>query len=308
MANLYVFHQGFDYVPDGGQLSDKVHLWYNVFDGNTWSGDTQIRGVNLGTSPYAVPWLGGISLFHQGVSTDGPSGRIAYTYSPNGRNWGADTPVQQVGMSEHPSLVVYKGKLYVFHQGYAGNGELWYFTYDGTNWSGDTQIRNVGMSASPAAVVWAGGITVFHQGYHDDGQLWYTYSPDGTNWGGDTLVQPVPELQGDNVPMSLSPSAVVYKGKLYVFCQGPGQNGGLSYVAFDGNRWYGFGPQLPNLGMSESPSAVAWAGGITVFHQGSHHGGELWYTYSPDGTNWSGDTHVQPGLLRMSGSPSAIVF
>ena len=62
---------------------------------------------------------------------------------------------------------------------------------------------------------------------------------------------------------------------------------------------------VPNLNMSGSPSAVAWAGGITVFHQGTGDG-QLWYTYSPDGTNWGGDTLVQN--LGMSESPSAVVY
>src|SRR5208282_2725154 len=62
---------------------------------------------------------------------------------------------------------------------------------------------------------------------------------------------------------------------------------------------------VQNVAMSGSPSAVAWAGGITVFHQGPADG-QLWYTYSPDGTNWGGDTLVQN--LAMSGSPSAVAY
>ena len=64
--------------------------------------------------------------------------------------------------------------------------------------------------------------------------------------------------------------------------------------------------------MSSPPSAVAWAsGGVSVLHQGRNRqgggpDGQLWYTYSPDGTNWEGDTHVLPSV-GMSGSPSAVV-
>ena len=92
--------------------------------------------------------------------------------------------------------------LYVFHQGFGGNGQLWYSVFDGANWGEDTPIQPLGMSASPAAVAWAGGIAVFHQGSGNNTQLWYTYSPDGANWGEGTLVQ--------NVGMTASPSAVVY--------------------------------------------------------------------------------------------------
>jgi hypothetical protein len=185
--------------------------------------------------------------------------------------------------------------LYVFHQGFGGNGQLWYSSFDGANWREDTRVPILGMSESPAAIPWAGGITVFHQG-PGDGQLWYTYSPNGTNWGGDTLVQ--------NLGMSGSPSAVVYNGNLYVFHQGFGDNGQLWYSVFDGSNW---APDtlVQNLAMSGSPAAVLWAGGITVFHQGPGDG-QLWYTYSPDGTNWGGDTLVQN--LGISESPSAVVY
>ena len=32
--------------------------------------------------------------------------------------------------------------LYVFHQGYADNGQLWFSTFDGIAWSQDLQITN----------------------------------------------------------------------------------------------------------------------------------------------------------------------
>jgi len=92
--------------------------------------------------------------------------------------------------------------LYVFHQGFGYDQQLWYMIFDGTNWAPDTQVPNLGMTESPSAVAWAGGITVFHQGQMNDGQLWYTYSPDGANWELDTQVK--------NVGMTASPSAVVF--------------------------------------------------------------------------------------------------
>ena len=58
--------------------------------------------------------------------------------------------------------------------------------------------------------------------------------------------------------------------------------------------------------MSDSPSAVVWAGGITVFHQGQMGDQQLWYTYSPDGTNWGPDTQV-PNVYMVD-SPSAVVY
>src|SRR5271168_1499338 len=136
MANLYAFHQGFE----GGFRPDDGQLWGSYYDGANWSADSQIvQNLGMTGSPSAVPWLGGIAVFHQGYADNG---QLWYTYSQDGQQWGGDTPwgggspgfpVQDLGMSESPSAVVYNGLLYVFHQGSSDNGQLWYSYYDGAN-------------------------------------------------------------------------------------------------------------------------------------------------------------------------------
>ena len=116
---------------------------------------------------------------------------------------GSGFPVQDLGMSESPSAVVYNNLLYVFHQGQSDNGQLWYTYYDGANWSLDTPTPGVNMSSSPSAVLWQGGIAVFHQG-HEYADLWYTYSPDGKQWGGDT------PWSGGSLLMTEAPGCVVF--------------------------------------------------------------------------------------------------
>ena len=96
---------------------------------------------------------------------------------------------------------------------------------------------------------------------------------------------------------------------LYVFHMGGEVDGQLRYAVFDGKSW---SADIPlNIAMSGSPSAVVWAGGITVFHQGNGDG-HLWYTYSPDGTNWGPDTLIQSAesgnFVGITDSASAVVF
>ena len=93
-GKLYVFHQG----PGDG------HLWYSVFDGTSWSTDSQIQPLGMSGSPSAVVWKGGITVFHQGANNNG---QLLYTYSPNGINWGGDTLVQNLGLTDSPSAVVF---------------------------------------------------------------------------------------------------------------------------------------------------------------------------------------------------------
>ena len=154
-------------------------------------------------------------VFRQGSENDG---QLRYSVFDD-TNWGGDTLVPNLGMSESPSAVAWAGGITVFHQGSGDNGQLWY-TYSpvGENLGGDSQVQNLGMSASPSAVVYNGDLYVFHQGLGYNGALSYSIF-DGTNWGADTPVA--------NLGMSGSPSAVLWAGGITVFHQGTNHNGQL---------------------------------------------------------------------------------
>jgi hypothetical protein len=73
---------------------------------------------------------------------------------------------------------------------------------------------------------------VFHQGRGLPGpgeQLWY-FTYDGTTW--------TPDQQIQNLWLSESPSAVVWKGGIAVFHQGQNENGQVWYTySPDGRQW-----------------------------------------------------------------------
>ena len=241
-----------------------------------------------------VQSTGNLYVFHQGSGNDG---QLRYSVF-DATNWGGDTQVPNLGMSESPAAVAWAGGITVFHQGAGHNGQLWY-TYSpvGENLGGDTQVQNVGMSASPSAVVYNGNLYAFRQGIGFNGQLCYSIF-DGTKWSADGCL---------NLGMSGSPSAVVYNGLLYVFHQGAGHNGQLRYTfSADGIHWDG-DTQVQNVGMSGSPSAVVYNGLLYVFHQGSGNDGTLRYSIF-DGTNWSADTPIPNVGIWSSGSPSAALW
>ena len=90
-----------------------------------------------------------IFVAHQGLGGDG----TLWYNTFDGEDWAGDQQVQDLGMSESPSAVVFNGRLYVFHQGTGGDGQLWYdISSDGKTWAGDQQVQNLGMSAGPSAV------------------------------------------------------------------------------------------------------------------------------------------------------------
>jgi len=89
------------------QASGDGQLWYSVFDGTNWATDTLIPNLGMSGSPSAALWKGGITVFHQGSNNDG---QLWYTFSSDGKNWGTtrtDTLVQNVGMTDSPSAIVF---------------------------------------------------------------------------------------------------------------------------------------------------------------------------------------------------------
>jgi hypothetical protein len=204
-------------------------------------------------------------------------------------------------MTAAPSALANGEDIFVFHQGYADNGQLWFtHTQDPLLWFGDMQAPNLSMSESPSAVLYNGQTYIFHQGGGNNGQLRYTVF-DGTNWQPDTQIQPL--------DMSGSPSAVNWGGGIAVFHQGGHGTSG------DGQLWWTYSTTgggfwdpdklVPVLALTDSPSAVVYNGLLYVFHQGGGNEGRLRYTVF-NGTNWSADIPIQN--VNMSGSPSAVVW
>jgi hypothetical protein len=208
--------------------------------------------------------------------------------------------------------------IYVFHQGYAENGQLWHSYFDGTNWQPDTQVKNVGMSGSPSAVVIPGdGIYVFHQGYKQDGNIWYSHFHfSNSTWDPDKQI-PNARIGGQHENNAgASPSAIAFPdGRIAVFYQGlrAGDNPTGDNLPFycDSTNW-GLQTQILGVLISQSPSAVvlpAPTGAFSVFHNAvsdflEYTGDDLWYSYF-DGTNWQPDTQVMN--VGMYESPSAVV-
>jgi len=189
--------------------------------------------------------------------------------------------------------------LYVLHQGYGDDGALWCSTWDGATWSADTPL-NAGITGGPAVVAYNGVIHVFRQGTGDnEGALMHMTCEDGV-WSADASL---------GAGLSWNPAAVVYDNKIWVFHQDGAESGALYYMTYDGESWSA-DTQIP-LGMSYSPTAAVLFGKIWLFHNGydsrsPHHAdNQVWYT-TFDGTNWSQDTLLIPGMLIgvIVGSPS----
>ena len=293
---IAVFHKGY---------GDDAQLWYTQYDStyapSAWTQDTQIEppgGLDMGESPGAVNWLGGITVFHQGWNGDvGEDGNIWYTYSPDGIQWGGDTlatftssPNGVGGIFGSVSPLVYNGNgnLYIFYQVQAPTGDP----------SGPPGIDLPPPEDSVRRPPPGNRV-------RQNDMLGYSlvYSRyDGSNWYG-------PYSISNNVIACVG-SAVNWMGGITVFWQGANDditqpNGSLWYAyCTDGYTW-GEPTPVPIAGMSASPSAFVYGDHLCVFYQGPGNNGQLLYSVF-DGTNWEFDNLVT--TLALSGSPSAMQY
>jgi hypothetical protein len=132
---------------------------YSIFNGDSWSSQTQIApgGNNtsayLSCSPAPVVFNNDLYLF---FNQSGKGGWLYYTSSSDGSNWSEVINVAGTGMSYTPSPVVYNGDLYVFCTGQGDRGEIWFNRTTGGSgagltWAGNTEITCLNNSSDPAS-------------------------------------------------------------------------------------------------------------------------------------------------------------
>lgn len=313
---LYVFYQG---GASSGTCSSPG-LWYNVFNGASWSDPVQVPSVLMANSsstcsptttinvpianipipaqyasaPSAIVYNTQLYVFYQGAS----GGQLWYT-AFNGSSWFENNQVSGTVMSCSPSAVAYNNgnDIYVFYQGGGKNGQLWYaYSSDGSGFT-NTQVTacSAGVQSSPQAGIYNGNIVVVHQGNGDDGQVYYLYY-NGTAWSADNELLPV--------SLSNSPAPVVYNGELYNFMQDKNTAGQLWYTGSDGNNW-SLMNQVNGASMSYAPACVVFNNQLYAFYNGPSQNGKLFYSLCTTNWDWSTST-INP--IELSDSPSAIYF
>ncbi|TMU73964.1 hypothetical protein FGA82_22105 [Pseudomonas fluorescens] len=186
--HFYVFFQGESAnQPDG-------NLYYACLSSDgTWSGASQLRGINLSYSPAVIVYNEQVDVFFQGLASGKPDGTVYCAWLTSSgttsflddpavfnlpvtplslASW--DTQVPGMPITYSPAAAVCQEgmnneKLYVLHQGGNGNGQLWFGVFDGTTWSGDLQVTPQVLPATPRAVDVG---NMIHSFYKQTGQLW----------------------------------------------------------------------------------------------------------------------------------------
>ncbi|WP_147445011.1 glycoside hydrolase [Corallococcus sp. CA053C] len=304
---------GQTYVFYPSTPADTQYLFYNTWNGTTWSGQTELNVAETATGAGAATFNGQVYVFWQGVQLQvsgafEPSGSLFYSIMGQSFYW-------QVGsgpvMSDCPSAVVFNGELYVFYQGTDNDGGLWYTkSSDGSvgSWSSSTQVPNVGMSTSPATAVFTNPSTgqdelyVFHQGGSTDGQLWYNVLDTAGNWAGDKQIT--------SVSMSNVPGATVVDGILYVLYEGGGNDDLFYYISSsDGSTW-STPIWVKGTALSVAPSLAVLNSQLYCMMQGPGNDSQLFYApISPQssGGNLSGP-YMSAAPYTLSESPGLLTY
>ncbi|KAH7466919.1 hypothetical protein FOMA001_g16022 [Fusarium oxysporum f. sp. matthiolae] len=180
-GKLYLFHHG---LP-------QEKLRYNVFNGRTWEGDTDIHIDDVTVGFTAVVFNDKIYLFYlprYGFS----SHRYAYV-AFDGRRWEKAHTLARLATSG-VTAAVYQNKLYLMHRGYgeADVKKLWYNAFDGKRWI--TLSKKTGAMLIPdcddiegdiCSVVYEDKMYVFYKKLSNSGV--YRHVFDGNKWAGEQV-------------------------------------------------------------------------------------------------------------------------
>lgn len=192
--------------------------------------------------------------------------------------------------------------LFCLHQGYAEDAQLWCVSQGDSKWTTDEKVSGAFITESPATAEFDNKLYCFYQGSRaNEGKLLFnTYDGERNIWSDHDLVP--------HAKMSASPSAAVYRRRLYVAFQGGDHDGTLWSCSFDGKDWT-MPEQVAHrgtgVGVSESPSLAEFNDQLYCAYQGRGQLGELWFT-SWDGRGWVADQQVPN--VRMSCSPLLVQF
>ncbi len=251
----------------------------NGYDDITWL----FKRVGIYYSPALAVYNRKLYLAHQGAGPGSDGAGSLWYMVFDGKTWSEDKKIPHVGISYSPALVVYNGKLYLFHQGAGpgsdGAGSLWYMVFDGKTWSEDKKIPHVGISYSPALAVYNGKLYLAHQGAGPGsdgaGSLWYMVF-DGKTWSEDKKIP--------HIGISYSPALSVYNGNLYLAHRGT--DGQLWYIIFNDREWQ---DKKVSLSLPDIPKLVD-APALSVFNGQlycAYHGNSRMGCVTFDGKNWS---------------------
>lgn len=168
-----------------------------------------------------------------------------------------------IGLSGSPAAAVFRGEIYLFHQGRDNDGRIWYSTFNGSSWSEDRALGQgtyYGIRNSPSVAVFNNKLYV---AYCDpDGLLRVGGIDSAGNWFN--------VLNAPTYGISYSPSAAVFRNRLYIAYQGSGSNAGkLMYTSTDGNSW---APEtsVGAIHMLGAPALAVYQDRLHCFHKGTN--------------------------------------
>jgi hypothetical protein len=263
-----------------GRGQDR-HIWENVWNGSSWSGNKRIENGTFTSAPTAIAAPdGAIHLFAAGDDRN-----IWHAYLLNGGQWSGWTSEFGPGsFSSAPAATIgADGTLFVFARG--DDRYMWYNFWNGSAWSGNKRIENGTFTSSPTSVTTPDGVVhVFALG--DDRNIWHAFFRNGA-WSGW-----VSDLGAGS--FSSGPTIVLSTdGKLHLIARGDDRYYWVN--TWTGSNWTG-NKRIENGSFTSAPTAVATPdGSVHVFGFGDDR--NLWHAIY-NGSSWSGwSSELGPGVF-----------
>ncbi len=262
---LRMFHRG----------EEHVEIYWEIFNGNRWTGNHQIKTANGGTlktkkSPAVAAYKGKMYMVyrHHRHTT------IHFTvYDDNSNNWQNDTKITtpnsgELRTKESPALVEFKGKLYMFYRN-KRDSNIYRAIYqdDDRGWH-DNQVvicprTNVHpdlfcfTDRNPAIALFRDRLYIVYKDYGHRHLMWTTYN-------GKKCTIPQALKVGDVFPKTKEgPALVVFNNMLHLLHGGQKEGGRIRWSQCDGKSWHG--NEQIKTGTSKPGTSTTPAVAVTAF-------------------------------------------
>ncbi|MEM8993667.1 MAG: hypothetical protein AAGF23_02620 [Acidobacteriota bacterium] len=262
-----------------------------AFDGTDWTGDTFLgNGAASSRSPALVKFNNRVFAFYRGFSND----EIYVSWTDDGVIWSGNRVLGNGAQTkEGVAATVFNNRIYVFNKGKSSKAIWMSSSSDGFNWSAGGHRKIVsdgnGTAGPPAAAAFDGRLEV-HYHHDDDDIVKHVTSPDGITWTSGTTRQNTPD---EGVALT------VFNNRLYLaYATARAVPLGINsyYTAYGriavtskpiGGTW---GPitWVLSAETDRQPALAASDNRLVLLYKGQQTD-KLFYAYSDDGDNWSGD-------------------
>ncbi len=286
----------------GVDPSGSWRVWYQGFDGTSWSGATALSGPNATRPDIAVDGAGTLHVVYEEAAEK----NILYRRRTLGGGWTAPVNLRSGGRSIAPAIACDSAGsriLVAWHEDYQVGGEWDIFvnTFDGASWSGAYNISSdSAVSTYPRVAVDAQGN--MHVGWSSGSDILYRRRDAAGAWGPAITIRHTPTRIGLN-SLAVTGGGIV----LCLFAEDDTQGWEVYYMFFNGMAWSAPQNVSNHSGDSDDIAASLYVDAYDRLFAVWHDYSGIYYSTAPTHTSAWSAREVLVGGKYLATDPDIVV-